>query len=208
MTKTTARMAWTSTYPWISTRLRHMILLVVTLFMSGCWLVQPITPPCPQVLASPVLVRVLFSEPPPSDRMFALSLHEGGGLELRFIPWEVRCAELSEGQAEAWRENVELLAESMPPKLLKPGETVSVAYGAEFKKEGVIGGVADLTPTAKVALRTLSCIAFDEFGRNATRAFRGATPELTRLIDYPEACRSTERAGGPSTANHSGRDPR
>jgi hypothetical protein len=140
--------------------------------------------------------------------MFALSLHEGGGLELRFIPWEVRCAELSEGQVEAWRENVEFLAEGMSPELRIRGETVSVAYGGEFNKEGVIAGVADLTPTSIIALRTLSCVAFDEFGRNASRAFRGATPELTQLIDYPEACRSTEQAGGQLSTNHSGREPR
>lgn len=208
MTKSTARKGWTATYPRMSRRLRHVILLVAPLCMAGCWLVQPITPPCPQVLASPVLVSVYLSEPPPSDRIFVLRLHDGGGLELELIPWEVRCAMLSDGQVEAWRENVEILIEGLlTADERTPGESVQVAYGRQFHGEG-IAGVADLTPASIVALRTLSCIAFDEFGRNATRAFRGATPELTRLIDYPEACRSTERAGGPSSNNHSRRDPR
>jgi hypothetical protein len=208
MTKKAARNGWTATHRWNARRLRHVILLVTPLCIAGCWLVQPITPPCPQVLASPVLVSVYLSEAAPSDRTFALRLREGGGLELELVPWEVRCAKLSEGQVEVWRDNVDILIEGLlEPDERTPGESVQVGYGGQFHGEG-IAGVADLSPASLAALRTLSCIAFDEFGRNATRAFRGATPELTRLIDYPEACRSTERAGGPSTANHSGRDPR
>jgi hypothetical protein len=158
--------------------------------MAGCWLVQPITPPSPQILKSPVLVSVNISGPAGSNRTFAFRLHDGGGLELQLIPWEVRCAKLDEGQVEVWRENVDIIIEGLlRPDERSPGEGVQVAYGGHFYGEGT-AGVADLSPASIGALRTLSCIAFDEFGRNATRAFRGATPALTRLIDYPEACRS------------------
>jgi hypothetical protein len=160
-------------------------------------MVQPITPPCPQVLASPVLVSVYISGPAGSNRTFALGLHDGGGLELQLIPWEVRCAKLDEGQVDVWRENVDILiAGLLRPDEMTPGEAVQVAYGGQFYGEG-IAGVADLSPSSIIALRTLSCIAFDEFGRNATRAFRGATPELTQLIGYPEACRSGVTGGDP-----------
>jgi hypothetical protein len=103
---------------------------------------------------------------------------------------------LTEHQVEVWRDNVEILIEDLlAPDIRSPGESVSVAYGEKFYREG-IAGVADLTPTSITALRTLSCIAFEEFGKNTTRAFRGATPEFAQLIGYPEACRSAEQAGG------------
>lgn len=181
-------------HAWNATRLRH-VLLAASLFTAGCWMVQPITPPCPQVLKSPVLVSVYISAPAGSNRTFAFRLHDGGGLELQLIPWEVRCAKLSESEVEVWRENVEIVIEDLLTAVERtPGEAVYVGYGGRFHAEG-IAGVADLTPTSIVALRTLSCIAFDKFGRNATRAFRGATPELTRLLDFPEACGSTLPGG-------------
>ena len=171
-------------------------------------MVQPITPPCPQVLASPVLVSVYISAPAGSNRTFAFRLHDGGGLELQLIPWEVRGAKLDQGQVEVWRENVEILIEDLlRPDERSPGEGVRVAYGGHFYGEGS-AGICDLTPASIAALRTLSCIAFDEFGRNATRAFRGATPELTRLLGYPEACRMAVTGGDqpPSLPLHE--DPR
>jgi hypothetical protein len=208
MTKKTTRKGWSATHPWNARRLRHVVLLVAPLCMAGCWLVQPITPPCPQVRASPVIVSVYFSAPSSTRRSFVLRLHEGGGLDLELIPWEIRCAKLTDHQVEVFIENTEILVEGLlAPEKLKPGEALRVHYGQDFYGEGIVS-LADLTPRSTTAVQTLSCIAFDEFGRNATRAFRGATPELTQLIDYPEACRSTERAGGPSSTNHSGRDPR
>ena len=168
------------------------ILLLLPLVAAGCGVLVSATPPCRQVVRSPVEAYLYLSGPPGSDRSLGLHLHENGGLEIQFVPWTADCAQLTDAEIESWRRNIAVLVRELDADLPpSPGETVGVAFGGSAR-QSVAAPITGLPAESVEALRQLTCTAFHHFGRHARQGVLGATPELAALVGFPVSCRSGE----------------
>lgn len=167
---------------------RIIVLLTAAACSASCLMFLPDPPLCREIREAPRQLDLVLSRPASDDVVYVtgFALYEGGGLELRQVPWLYRCTRLPNDRAEAWLGLATSLNSTLPvEKPAYAGEQVGIILPDQSRR---YQATSELDTRSLEALQALCCLAVEAIGKHADRAIRAAIPELAARLDLPASC--------------------